>query len=109
MSSNTFGDATLAPFNSTYVPNLQTPAGQLDLDWYTDLAAARYYPVPTPYVYTGAKLLWRFIRADKQMPIGNFWPFTDPGERTAVFQNMTGAGYSDIFNSAYMQQACGGN
>ena len=37
MSSNTFGDATLAPFNSTYVPNLQTPVGELDLDWYTDL------------------------------------------------------------------------
>jgi RHS repeat-associated protein len=103
MSSNTFGDKTLAPFNSSYVPNLQTPVGELDLDWYTDLQGwgLGFQPV----VYPVMKTVWTVTRLFGGLSTGNVFPFQDPGERTALIESMDG-GYKDIFTPAYMAQVC---
>ena len=103
MSSNTFGDATLAPLNSSFVPNLQTPVGELDVDWYTDLQGwgAGFQPV----VYPVMKTVWTVTRLFGGLPTGNALPFQDPGERTALIESMDG-GYKDIFTPDYMAQVC---
>lgn len=103
MSSNTFGDRTLTPFNSTFVPNIQTPVGELDVDWYTDLQGwgGGFQPV----VYPLAKTAWTVIRIFSGLDTGNALPFQDPGERTALIESMDG-GYKDIFTPSYMAQVC---
>jgi RHS repeat-associated protein len=103
MSSNTLGDRTLTPFNSEYVPNLQTPVGELDLDWYTDLQGwgVGFQPV----VYPVMKTAWTVTRLLAGHSIGNPLPFQDPGERTAMLESMNG-GYKDIFTPSYMGQVC---
>jgi len=100
MSGNTFGDATLNPFNSTYYPNLQTPRGELDLDWFTDLTATHWSLYPT------AKLAWTFIRATQGLKIGYGLPFSDSGETNAFTAAYDNTHYSDIFTAAVMKQAC---
>jgi len=99
MSGNTFksGDGTLQPFNSTSVPNLNLPNGeQLDLDWFTDLTATHWA------LYPAAKLGWTAARARGKLPIGSALPFSDPGERTAFLDALSGQRYSDIFTPALM-------
>jgi RHS repeat-associated protein len=111
MSSVTYGDNTLGPFNSTDNPNLQTPVGQLDLDWYTDLQGVNFLnaanPLGTAIAYVGLKSFWTVARGVAGMPIGNYAPFSDPGEQTAVFQTTLGSSYSSIFTPQYMSQVCG--
>jgi RHS repeat-associated protein len=109
MSGNTFGDNTLAPFNSTYVPNLQSPVGQIDLDWFTDVSGYGGGQYTNAIVYTGAKSLWTLSRLSSGMAVGHYLPFADPGERNAVWQSTINTSYADIFTPAYMQQACGGH
>ena len=108
MSGNTFGDTTLYPFNSTIVPNVRTPVGVMDLDWFTDIRlfsdAANAYGPASLYAY--AKFGWDVGRAGTGVPIGNALPFSDPGERTAVAAASMGLGYSDIFTPQFMKQAC---
>jgi hypothetical protein len=104
MSSNTYGDKTLAPFNSSFVPNLRTPVGELDLDWYTDLKGWGFGFQPV--VYPVAKLVWSGFRFAGGMDIGYALPFQDPGERTALFQSFYGGGYKDIFTPNYMSKVC---
>lgn len=99
MSGNTFksGDGTLQPFNSTSVPNLNLPNGeQLDLDWFTDLSATHWA------LYPFAKLGWSAARVGN-IPIGFAFPFSDPGERTAFLDALSGQHYSDIFTSALLK------
>ena len=109
MSSNTFGDRTLTPFNSTNVPNLQTPVGELDLDWYTDLTAHRTMFNATTggpiVIYTGAKAAWTVMRYAAGVPVANPVPFRDPGERRAVAMSAA-YNYSDIFTPDYLAQVC---
>lgn len=109
MSGNTFGDNTLTPFNSTYVPNLQSPGGQIDLDWFTDISGYGGGQYTNAIVYIGAKSLWTATRMSNGMPVGHYLPFADPGERNAVWQSTMGTPYSEIFTPSYMQQACGGH
>ena len=109
MSENTFGDNTLSPFNSTYVPNLQSPVGQIDLDWFTDISGYGGGQYTNAIVYTGAKTLWTVGRVLNRLPVGNYLPFSDPGERNAVYQSTIKTSYADIFTPAYMKQACGGH
>jgi RHS repeat-associated protein len=109
MSGNTFGDNTLSPFNSTYVPNLQSPVGQIDLDWFTDVSGYGGGQYTNAIVYTGAKSLWTLARLSGGLAVGHYLPFADPGERNAVWQATINTSYADIFTPAYMQQACGGH
>jgi hypothetical protein len=109
MSGNTFGDGTLEPFNSTTVPNLQSPVGQIDLDWFTDISGYGGGQYTNAIVYTVGKSLWTLARVTNGTPVGNYLPFSDSGERNAVWQSTINTGYSDIFTPAYMQQACGGH
>jgi hypothetical protein len=103
MSSNTGGDGTLGPLNSSYVPNPQTAMGELDVDWYTDLVGHGHgYGVG---IYPFAKLFWSLTRTYYKLPIGHALPYTDPGERTAQIL-LLGGGYSDAFPPDYMKQAC---
>ncbi|MDX2268904.1 MAG: RHS repeat-associated core domain-containing protein, partial [Bryobacter sp.] len=106
MSGNTRGDGTLEPFNSTFVPNVRSPIGEIDLDWYTDLAG--YSAGFAPVVYPVAKLAWTGMRLAAGVPIGNPVPLQDPGERTALFSVMGGQGYRDIFSAEFMMLACTG-
>jgi hypothetical protein len=104
MSSNTFGDRTLAPLNSSFVPNLQTPIGELDVDWYTDLQGWGFGFQPV--VYPVAKLIWTATRFFGGLQIGNALPFQDAGERNALEYSMLGWGYKDIFTPDYMSRVC---
>lgn len=104
LSSITFGDKTLTPFNSDNGPNIRTVEGVLDVDWFTDLKgfAAGWDPV----VYPVAKIVWVVTRTAGHLTGYNF-PFQDPGERKALELSMLGYGYSDIFTPSYMAQVCG--
>jgi hypothetical protein len=103
MSSNTFGDGLMAPFNSEWVPNLDSPVGELDLDWYTDLQGWGLGFEPVAYFF--GKWTWTVGRKLRGKPAVNWMPWMDPGERTAMLESMNG-GYRDIFTTQYMSQAC---
>jgi hypothetical protein len=109
MSGNTFGDGTLQPFNSTFVPNLQSPVGQIDLDWFTDVSGYGGGQYTNALVYTIAKTGWTISRLMSGASIGHYAPYADPGERNAVWQSTIGTQYADIFTPQFMQQACGGH
>ncbi|MGJ5819165.1 RHS repeat-associated core domain-containing protein [Paludibaculum fermentans] len=104
MSTNPGGDGLLEPFNSSYVPNIQTPVGELDVIWYTDLQARGYGFQPVVYAF--AKSAWSVTRLVRGLPIGNIAPFTDRGEKTAIFASWLGGGYKDVFTPEYMASAC---
>ena len=102
-SGVTWGDHTLEPFNSTFVPNTQTPLGELDVDWFTDLSGT---PGPHPLVYPVAKVYWTFLRLLKGMPLGNWFPYMDAGEGNADRYAMLRLRYSDIFTPEFMAKMC---
>jgi hypothetical protein len=107
MSSNTGGDGTLGPLNSSFVPNIRTPVGELDVDWYTDLVG--YGAGFQMIVYPVAKLTWTAARLWQRLPIGHAFPWADVGERNAYIQSQPGGiGSTDkeIFTPDCMRQAC---
>ena len=109
ISGNTWGDHTMEPFNSQFNANIQTPIGELDVDWFTDLSS---FGSPGLAIYPLGKGLWTAIRLFEEAPITNALPGQDSGEVTAyMYSNahpfgLGGGGYAGIFTPEYMAEAC---
>jgi len=104
MSSITFGDGLLSPFNSSYGHTVPTRYGHMDLDWFTDSRAYSYggrYTVLQLYI--GGKLYWTAKRKAMGIPIGNPWPFQDSGERAAIMALIEDLRYGDLFDENFFQ------
>ncbi len=122
MSSITFGDALLDPFNSSR--GITVPIrdeGDMDLDWYTDVVANTpddcldcpckrppkvnrggiLAPIP-PYIF--GKFLWDVVRLYHHEPIANWLPFQDPGERVAILQLLNNRTYKDLFDRKFFDE-----
>jgi len=117
--SSPFSDGLLGVFNSTFVPDFQTPLGIINLDWFTDLEAtslANMGPPLFPYMnipfirYGWAKAAWIGIRAlhfPGAPPVTNYLPYSAPGERNAAWQaSKPWIGYKDIFTPEFVQREC---
>jgi RHS repeat-associated protein len=114
LSGNTFpfSDHTLAPFNSTTVPNPNSAYGPIDLDWFTDITAASGIGSPlsgriiAPAYYIVGKMSWTAIRALTGVPLGNSWPFQDAAETNALSAKIHGRKYSDLFPPDFLKKEC---
>jgi RHS repeat-associated protein len=115
--SSPWSDGLLGVFNSTYVPDFQSPLGPINLDWFSDLEAsnAAFYTfpsfVPIAFVRYGIlKTAWIGIRAVNfpgAPPVTNFVPYSAPGERNAAWQaSKPWIGYKDIFTPEFVQKEC---
>jgi len=118
--SSPFSDGLLGAFNSTFVPDFQTPLGIMNLDWFSDLEASQLAYPPTPILNPGAipfvrygiaKGIWVGIRAlhlPGAPPVTNYWPYSAPGERNAAWQaSKPWIGYKDIFTPQFVREQCG--
>jgi RHS repeat-associated protein len=106
-----FGDNTVQPFNSSNTAPIDTPIGQIKIDWYTDIQATGpsfSFGVGNSIAYAEGKLIWTGLRLWTGAPITNYLPFTDPAELNTLQQTFSPfSHYSDIFTPAFMQQNCG--
>jgi hypothetical protein len=106
-----FGDNTVQPFNSSDTAPINTPVGQIKIDWYTDIQATGpsfSFGVGNSIAYAEGKLIWTGLRLLTGAPITNYLPFTDAAERNTLQQTFSPfSHYSDIFTPAFMQQNCG--
>jgi len=105
-SSNTFGDDLLRPFNSSDAHSVPTPAGDMDLDWFTDIRARGDWGggYTSAWAYPIAKLIWTAIRASEGVAIGSPWPWQDPGERVAYVYLLEGVWYSTLFDEEFFRK-----
>jgi RHS repeat-associated protein len=106
MSSNTWGDRLISDFNSSEGKTLPTAYGDMDLDWYTDVQSYNYlgrYSATPVYVF-GKLFLWNILRGTQGMPIGNFFPFQDPGERRAVTALIEDVKYADLLSDKFFHE-----
>ncbi|MDR3409980.1 MAG: RHS repeat-associated core domain-containing protein [Formivibrio sp.] len=99
----------LESFNNDYSSidhNIMLSAGELDLDWFTDIKAIDTV-AETTCTYEVGKSLWtaaryaksgimKLLGRQKTIPHYN-WPYQDPGEVTALTFARKGMRYSDIF------------
>lgn len=105
MSSVTFGDKLIEPFNSTYGNTVPTYYGPMDLDWFTDVTSMNYVGIYSALpLYMGGKTLWTGVRKAKKVPIGSAWPFEDPGERAAVQALLDDMNFASLFTSKFLER-----
>jgi hypothetical protein len=86
---------------------IETVAGTLDLDWFTDLTAFGP-PIPnpvanqiTPLLYWGGKKLWNAIRGYGAEPSA------DPKEKVAIDAIKSGYNtYAELFPDWFLNQVC---
>jgi RHS repeat-associated protein len=103
------GDRTLQPFNSSdpgkaYV---QTAAGPVKLDWFTDIRLTTLIPGPQILAYVAGKFVWTGIRVATNAPITNPFPFQDPVEVHTAVLATAGYGFRNLFTPDFMRQNCG--
>jgi RHS repeat-associated protein len=117
--SSPFSDGLLGVFNSTYVPDFETPLGIMNLDWFTDLEATSLADLGPPFFpymnipfirYGWAKTAWIGIRAlhfPDAPPVTNYVPYSSPGETNAAWQaTKPWIGYRDIFTPEFVRRKC---
>jgi RHS repeat-associated protein len=104
MSSITFGDGLLEPFNSSYGNTVPTPYGAMDLDWFTDVRSWSYGGKYTaPWLYAGGKLLWTAKRWANDFPIGHALPFRDAAENVAMLALLEDQWFAGLFNETFFK------
>lgn len=113
--SSPFSDHLLHDFNSDSFPDVQTPEGPLNLDWFSDLEASNFwdiaYPTDIAFLRYGVyKSIWDGIRLAHlpgAPPITRGLPYADPGERNAaIAASIPMFGYRDIFTPEYLEKEC---
>jgi RHS repeat-associated protein len=104
MSSITFGDGLLEPFNSSYGNTVPTSYGAMDLDWFSDVRSLSYGGrYSAPFLYAGGKLLWTAIRKSTGFHVGHALPFSDPAERAAMLALLEDQWFSNLFDARFFR------
>lgn len=96
MSSNTFGDGTLKPLNSSFVSDPELKDGKVDIDWYTDVQTKSISNnsawLTAPVAYPLGRLLWKTVGGTSNNP------YYSEGERNAMDAVVQGKSYKDLFS-----------
>lgn len=109
MSSISYGDKTVQPFNSS-VPGqayTMTAKGLIKVDWFTEIRQATLIPGPQVPAYIVGKMIWTADRLYTGAPITNYLPFQDPVETHTMAIATGGAGFRTLFPSQFMKENCG--
>jgi hypothetical protein len=103
MSSNTFGNSLLQPFNSSNGHTVPTVYGDMDLDWFTDIrqVTSGFSPDVAMLQYIAAKLVWTGFRYATGQGAANPLPFQDPGEQNAMKAIADGMNFEDLFDADF--------
>jgi hypothetical protein len=103
-----FGDGTVEPFNSSTPGNayVQTAAGTVKVDWFTDLRLSSLIPGPQAPAYVLGKLVWTGERLLTGAPVTNFVPFQDPVETHTFNLAIQGYGFRNLFTPQFMHDNC---
>ena len=104
-----FGDSTVEPFNSSVPGNayVNTAAGTVKVDWFTDLRLTTLIPGPQVPAYIVAKVVWTGERLVTGAPVTNYLPFQDPVESRTMTFALIGFGFRDLFTPEFMKENCG--